>query len=339
MDRTALAALALMIVVWGYSWIIMKEMMRYAGPFDFAALRYLGGALFLMLVMLLRGDSLKPPPLALTAVIGLCQTTAFQALAQWALVSGGAAHTSMLAYTMPFWAILLAWWLLHERPRTDQWIGLLLAAAGLLCIMQPWHGLGSLASALMAVAGGIFWALSTVLTKRMFQRHRPSPLAFTAWQMLLGALALCPIALLVPSSPIAWTTPFILGLAYSIIPASGLAWFLWIFIVDRLPTAVASLSSLGVPVTAVLMAWALLHEQLDGFDVAGIVLIVAGLGFLGVGLPPPLPEWGAMVADGRNIVFEAWWVSTLPGIMILVLSLGFNFIGDALRDIIDPGVK
>ena len=70
-----------------------------------------------------------------------------------------------------------------------------------------------------------------------------------------------------------------------------------------------------------------------------IVLIVAGLGFLGVGLPPPQPEWGAMVAEGRALVFEAWWVSTLPGIMILWLSLGFNFVGDAMRDVVDPGVK
>ena len=74
-------------------------------------------------------------------------------------------------------------------------------------------------------------------------------------------------------------------------------------------------------------------------DAPGIVLIVSGLGFLGLGLPPPAPEWGAMVAEGRAIVFEAWWVSTLPGLMILMLSLGFNFLGDALRDLVDPGVR
>jgi len=71
-------------------------------------------------------------------------------------------------------------------------------------------------------------------------------------------------------------------------------------------------------------------------DAPGIVLIVSGLGFLGLGLPPPAPEWGAMVAEGRAIVFEAWWVSVLPGVMILLLGLGFNFLGDALRDVLDP---
>lgn len=74
-------------------------------------------------------------------------------------------------------------------------------------------------------------------------------------------------------------------------------------------------------------------------DAPGIVLITAGLGFLGLGLPPPAPEWGEMVAEGRAIVFEAWWVSTIPGLLILTLSMGFNLLGDALRDVVDPGVK
>lgn len=275
--HAAPAALVLLILIWAYSWVVMKQMMRYAGPFDFAALRYLGGAALLMLVLLLRRQSMKPPPVLLTLAVGLCQTTGFQALAQWALVSGGAAHTSMLTYTMPFWAILLAWWLLRERPRRDQWAGLALAAAGLACIMKPWHGMGSLHSTALAVAGGLAWALATVLTKYTFERHHPSALAFTAWQMLLGAVLLGLLALLVPQRPIAWTPQFMLGLAYSIIPATGLAWFLWTWVVDQLPTAVSSLSSLGVPVTAVLMAALFLHERLDGADVAGMALIVVGL--------------------------------------------------------------
>lgn len=275
--HAAPAALVALILIWAYSWVIMKQMMQYAGPFDFAALRYLCGALLLMLFMVLGGHSLRPPPLALTAAVGLCQTTAFQGLAQWALVSGGAAHTSMLAYTMPFWAILLAWWLLRERPGARQWAGIVLAAIGLICIMKPWQGLGTLHSALLAVASGVCWALGTVLTKFTLARHRASALAFTAWQMLLGALALCVVALAVPSRPIQWTPQFIYGMLYSVVPATSLAWVLWTFVVRNLSTTVASVSSLGVPVTAVLMAWIILHEHLDGADVLGIALIAAGL--------------------------------------------------------------
>ncbi|ACC76560.1 ABC transporter permease [Paraburkholderia caribensis] len=71
-------------------------------------------------------------------------------------------------------------------------------------------------------------------------------------------------------------------------------------------------------------------------DMAGIILTVAGLGFLGLGSQPPSPEWGFMVASGRNVLLEAWWVATLPGAMILLVSLAFNLLGDGLRDVFDP---
>jgi peptide/nickel transport system permease protein len=71
-------------------------------------------------------------------------------------------------------------------------------------------------------------------------------------------------------------------------------------------------------------------------DMAGIILTAAGLGFLGLGAQPPLPEWGAMIASGRRFILDQWWVATMPGMAILVVSLGFNLLGDGLRDALDP---
>ncbi|MGU7778744.1 nickel transporter permease [Burkholderia sp. PU8-34] len=71
-------------------------------------------------------------------------------------------------------------------------------------------------------------------------------------------------------------------------------------------------------------------------DMAGVILTVAGLGFLGLGAQPPSPEWGFMVASGRNVLLDAWWVATLPGAAILLVSLAFNLLGDGLRDVFDP---
>jgi peptide/nickel transport system permease protein len=71
-------------------------------------------------------------------------------------------------------------------------------------------------------------------------------------------------------------------------------------------------------------------------DMAGIILTAAGLGFLGLGAQPPLPEWGAMIAGGRQFLLDQWWVATLPGIAIFIVSLGFNLLGDGLRDVLDP---
>src|SRR5712692_9378108 len=71
-------------------------------------------------------------------------------------------------------------------------------------------------------------------------------------------------------------------------------------------------------------------------DMAGVILTAAGLGFLGLGAQPPTPEWGAMVASGRGFIVDQWWVATIPGAAIFMVSLGFNLLGDGLRDVLDP---
>ncbi|MBT9494112.1 MAG: ABC transporter permease [Paucibacter sp.] len=71
-------------------------------------------------------------------------------------------------------------------------------------------------------------------------------------------------------------------------------------------------------------------------DMAGIILTAAGLGFLGLGAQPPSPEWGAMIAAGRQYVLDQWWVAAGPGLAIFIVSLGFNLLGDGLRDALDP---
>ncbi len=70
-------------------------------------------------------------------------------------------------------------------------------------------------------------------------------------------------------------------------------------------------------------------------DMAGIILTAAGLGFLGLGAQPPMPEWGAMISAGREQIFDQWWVATFPGLAICIVALGFNLLGDGLRDVMD----
>ena len=71
-------------------------------------------------------------------------------------------------------------------------------------------------------------------------------------------------------------------------------------------------------------------------DMGTIILPAAGLGFLGLGAQPPMPEWGLMVSDGRQFLVDQWLVSTLPGLAILVVVMGFNLLGDGIRDVLDP---
>ena len=67
-----------------------------------------------------------------------------------------------------------------------------------------------------------------------------------------------------------------------------------------------------------------------------IILVEAALSFLGLGVPPPTPSWGMMVSEGRDVLLDAWWVSTFPGLAIVVTVVGYNLLGDGLRDSFDP---
>ncbi|MBP2170372.1 peptide/nickel transport system permease protein [Erwinia toletana] len=71
-------------------------------------------------------------------------------------------------------------------------------------------------------------------------------------------------------------------------------------------------------------------------DMSSIIITAASLGFLGMGAQPPSPEWGTMIATARRFLFSEWWVPLMPCIAIFLTSLAFNFLGDGLRDVLDP---
>jgi peptide/nickel transport system permease protein len=83
---------------------------------------------------------------------------------------------------------------------------------------------------------------------------------------------------------------------------------------------------------------------LFSFQVGSLIMAEAALSYLGLGVRPPTPAWGSMIANGRNLIVEAWWISALPGVALAVTVLGINLIGDGLRDTFDakalpPGVN
>lgn len=73
--------------------------------------------------------------------------------------------------------------------------------------------------------------------------------------------------------------------------------------------------------------------------IGNTIVLEAGLSFLGIGVQPPTPSWGAMVADGRDNLIDAWWISTFPGLAIVLTVLAFNLVGDGLRDGLDPRLR
>jgi len=295
--RRAAAALALLSLIWGYNWIMLKEGLRFAGPFDFAALRTVPSVALLFAALVWTKRPLRPTSLPRLALLGLFQTTGFLCFLCWALVAGAVGKTTVLVYTFPFWTMLFAWPWLGERIRGMQWLAIALAAAGLVLVLEPWELAGSFASRVFAVLAGVSWAVSSVIAKQWRNEGGFDLLSVTAWQMLLGAIVLCAIAWSVPSRPVEWTPYFVWVLGYGVVLGSTAGWLLWLYILDHLPAGTASLNLMAVPAIGVLLSRLQYGERSSSAEIAGMLLIGASLALLSWlamrgerGIVPPLGQ-------------------------------------------------
>jgi len=276
-EPLAILALAGQSVFLGYNWVVMKQGLHYADPWPFTALRTSLGAVALFIVLLILRRPLRPTQPLLTALLGLLQTTGMIGLLMWALQSGAAGRVSALVYTMPFWAMMLGWVLLGERVTGLRWLAVVLSLTGLVLVLDPAHLGGSLESKLLAIASGFSWAASAVVVKRIRARGRIDVINVTAWQMLYGSIPIIVIALLVTSRQIQWTGAFIAALTYNVIPATAVAWVLWMYVLQVLPTGVAGISTLATPVIGIVSAAAVLGERVTPMEGAGMACIIGAL--------------------------------------------------------------
>jgi drug/metabolite transporter (DMT)-like permease len=271
-----IAALLLLALVWGYSWVVMKIALGYVQPFTFAALRTFLGALALMAVLPLLKRPMRPKAFWPTALLGVLQTTGFVGLLTWALEDGGAGKTSILTYTMPFWLLLMAWVVLGEKLKAFQWPAVALALAGLVLILSPWRLEGK-TSDFLAIGGALFWAASAVYAKILRRRHEVDLLSLTAWQMLLGSLPLIAIALVTWEGQPQWTGTFIAALAFVAVLGNALAWVLWLYILNSFRAGTAGLAMLLTPVIGLSSAWIQLGERPGLVEGLGMLAIVVAL--------------------------------------------------------------
>jgi drug/metabolite transporter (DMT)-like permease len=274
-----IAALVAMILIWGYSWIMMKIALRHSHPFDFAALRVGIGCVVLFALVKIRGrGGLTLPDYRMAVLLGTLQVGLFAALSHFALLYAGPGKTSVLVFTMPFWMIIFAHFILHERMRGAQWIAVALAFVGLVLIVAPWE-LTSLTGSLLAVAGGAVWAITAVLSKK-WPVAAGDPLLFTAWQLLFGCLVLAALAFAHPHEGIQWTFEFIWTLLFSAVLATGIGWWLWTYVLANTPAGIAGLNALGIPVVAVICSAIQLGERPPALELVGMLAIGLALALL-----------------------------------------------------------
>ncbi len=273
-------ALAVLSLTWGYTWVVAKQGLAYAPPFAFAAERCVGGALSLVIALKLMGRPLKLVAPLQTMGIGLAQVAGFMVFQTWALVEGGPGKTAVLIFTMPIWTLLLAWPILGERVRGKQWLAAAATLSGLLMIIEPWDMHASLFSKFLGVTAALCWATGTILIKRLRATTPVDLLTLTTWQMIFGAVPLVVLALVVPEPPTHWTMHFAGILGFMSVGSTALCWWLWIYILDRVPAWEASLSVLGTPVVAILSSRLTFGEEFKTAEVAGILLIGSGLALL-----------------------------------------------------------
>jgi drug/metabolite transporter (DMT)-like permease len=281
-----IAALAAMVVIWGYSWVVMKIGLRHAHPFDFAALRVGLGALLLFALVKWQRRPVALSRYRMAILLGVLQVATFVALTHFALLFADTGRTSVLVFTMPFWMIVFAHFLIHERMRGAQWIAVALAFAGLTLIVAPWN-LTSLVGSLLAVAAGAVWAIAAVLSKK-WPTPGADPLLFTAWQLFFGFIALAILALAHPHAPVRWNAEFVLALGFATVFATAIGWWLWTYVLSHTPAGIAGLNSLGIPVIAVLSSAIQLGERPPPMELAGMALIGVALALLAwLGLRKP----------------------------------------------------
>lgn len=269
-------AMALLCLVWGFNFVIMKLGNGAFPPVMFAALRFLTGAIVLFAVSLIRKTP-KPgrSDMKWYIICGLLQTTFFNIAIQISLNYVSAGLTSVLTYSMPlFLSIMAHRWIPGERLTIQKTTGIAVGLAGLFIAMNIQAG-GSLWAVLLALSSAISWAAANLLFK--IKLKHADPLQYTTWQMAIGAAGLWAFSLSFERGSVQWGLMPIIYILFSGIIASALAFVMWNLILSRTEASKASVSLLLVPVVGILSGYVFLNESLHFVTLVGILLVLAGI--------------------------------------------------------------
>ena len=265
---------------WALNWPLMKLLLREWPPLFSRGLAGVAAALILACIALGRGQSLSVPREAIPRLLFASFTNVFawMGFGTMAMKYVTVGEGALVAYTMPIWAMLLAWPLLHARPTVRDVAALLLGIAGVALLLGA-DGLafsaGKLIGIAFALSCAILFALGNVLNRAAFPMP---PLVVVAWQVGLGCLVMLVLGVAFEQPDTAAISP--VGVAcfvYMTLVPMGVCYLTWFETLRRMPPASASTGMLLVPVIGVVSAALILGEPLGLREVAAMVLTLGGV--------------------------------------------------------------
>lgn len=268
-------ALCLIYLIWGMNWVVMKTANTFFPPITFVAYRFLFGALVLLSVW--RWLHLPLPKKKYWPWIfltGILQMGLNNIAAQTSMLTLGAGMVSVLNYSMPVFAAVMAHFLLGERLTWRKGVGIVLAIAGMAVLMDV-HAGGDVTAICIGLLSAVFWGLASIFVKLKFSDV--NPISLTTWQMVCASLSLLAYTAIVPQGEVVWNTESVLCLIYNGVLASALAFFLWSWILQHIEVSKASVAVLAVPVVGVVGGILCLGEPMTLHIFFGMIMIMAGI--------------------------------------------------------------
>jgi drug/metabolite transporter (DMT)-like permease len=288
----AVVLLALLALVWGVHWTIVKIGLAYMPPLTYAALRLTLGLATALLILgsqrRIRAPGREDLPIILS--VGLLQIAAGIVIQNLALQVVPAGRSAVLVYTMPLWVAVLLALAFRIRPRRNELVGLAFGLGGLALLLTPasvdWSVPGELWGSLALIVNAVLWAIVTIHIRR--HHWTRTPLDLQPWQLLVALLPVALVALIVDQGRgIRWEPATVLILLYSGVLATAFATWAAQSITRSLGAQASATGYLAIPVVGLLSGALVLGEQLGPLDVAGFALVLGGVAAASLMAAPP----------------------------------------------------
>jgi len=278
---TGILLLAALALLWGTNWPAMKLALNEIGPWTFRSVCLVGGGIGLLTIARAGGHPLRvaPQERGPLFVAALFNITGWHIFSAYGLSLIQAGRAVIIAYTMPLWAVILGRLLLREPLTPGRILALLLGLAGLAVLIGPevaalWR---TPVGALLMLAAALSWGAGTVLVKK--GRWTMPTVALTAWQVSLGAVPVVLGQLLLEPLPSLsqLSLSAVAGTAYATLIGIILCHWAWFKAVRLLPSGVAAIGTLGIPVVGVLSSGLVLGEPMGAAEFAALGLVLPAL--------------------------------------------------------------